>query len=101
MVNAVLIKATSTAAGGAALTALPVADFIQALGCALVVIGTMIGTRHHAFESVHTQLDQIRAHAKRNSNLNREQAEVIRKMRKSVEDTGPQTLPPPPLRRIS
>lgn len=98
--NLALIGAVSTAAGGAAVTALPIHIALQSAGSALIVIGTMIMTRHHVLVSVHPKLDRISAEAKRSSDLHREQAELLH-MRKSVEDSGPHTLPPPPLRRIS
>lgn len=97
--NLALIGA-STAAGGAAVTALPIHSTIHAAGTALVVIGTMIVARRNMDETLAGRLEQIRAEAKRSSDLNRKQAELLERMTFNADHSGPNTLPPPPLRRI-
>lgn len=98
--NLTMIGAVGTAAGGAAVTALPVATQFNAAGCALIVIGAMIGTRHTLLGELRPQLDQIGADTKRSSDLNRKQAELLETMNDITNNSGPHTLPPPPLRRI-
>lgn len=94
--NLTMIGAMSTATGGAAVTALPVHSYINALGCALLVAGTLVWTR----TTMDEKLQAIQADTEKSSKLNRKQVALLEDMQQRTHSSGPNPLPPPSLRRI-
>lgn len=94
--NATMIGAFSTASGGAVFSALPLASYVNAVGCVLAVGGTLIWSR----KVMEVKLAAVLYEARQSRELSRRQVALLEDLKDSTHTTGPHTLPPPPLRRI-